>query len=365
MKRGPRKYFPVLNNPLPAALSLMMALALTSCSGVESETLEIGGASPVLSPVQQQTPAGEVISLPAQFTQASQLKTENGFIVVRGETHLGVGTLAQWRAGAMELVDISTDCGDFDIQDSTVVVPCGPKLLSFKLEKPQEISEYLLGNPDGATAVAFLSTGEIAVANKQQKAIYIYSGLNDSITTSSPREITVEAGTDQLLASHITGGSDAVIRTRSVDSTVQGLDLTGMRQGPRLRVGLGFGTFAAGPEGLFLASDNRGEQLLLYTGEDVIRLHQSLKVAASPWAVAWDEHRKLAWIASTATNSVSGYTVSTGTPVLKENLPTIENVRAMDLLYTKDAAVSGTGESSLVLVSNSGAGMQIISIPST
>lgn len=102
--------------------------------------------------------------------------------------------------------------------------------------------------------------------------------------------------------------------------------------------------------GLLLASDTAGSQLLIYTRMDVIRLNQSMPVDASPWAVAWDPRANIAWVASTATNTVTGYTISTGEPVETARYSTVGNARSITVL----------DDSTLVVASHSGDGVQFL-----
>lgn len=115
-----------------------------------------------------------------------------------------------------------------------------------------------------------------------------------------------------------------------------------------LRAGQGATTIAADPAGRLLVTDTRGGQLLVF-GVDPLILRQAYPVPQSPYGLAGS--RGLTWVSQTATNTVIGYDLSTGTPVEKVRYPT---VRQPNSLTFDDA--SGT----LYVMSASGQGIQII-----
>lgn len=102
-----------------------------------------------------------------------------------------------------------------------------------------------------------------------------------------------------------------------------------------------------------LVSDNLGPQLAVYTADDVIRLHQTAPVDESPWGVAWDDVHDLAWISSTAENSLVAYDISTGVPVEEHRLDTVADVHNVVVL----------SDGTLVAASATGDGLQVIDNP--
>ena len=115
-----------------------------------------------------------------------------------------------------------------------------------------------------------------------------------------------------------------------------------------LRAGQGATTIAVDPVGRALVVDTRGGQLLVF-GVDPLIERQAAPVPDSPYGVAGSA--TLAWVSQTATNTVVGYDLSTGTPVEKVRYPTVQQP---DSLAFDEA--SGT----LYVVSGSGAGVQVI-----
>ena len=97
-----------------------------------------------------------------------------------------------------------------------------------------------------------------------------------------------------------------------------------------LRIGQGVGQVASGrgDDGVVVASDARQGQLLIYTMNDVVRLHQATPIK-TPWGVTWDAQRKLAWVSSTSGNDVKAYRIDSGVPVKAAQVKTQSKVRGV------------------------------------
>ena len=116
---------------------------------------------------------------------------------------------------------------------------------------------------------------------------------------------------------------------------------------------IGVGQIAAGEDGLVIASDTLGDQVAVYTATDVIRLHQTAPVAASPWGVAWDAGRDLAWVASTTGNVLASYDISSGVPEQVHTLTSVADAHHIAVLP----------DGTLIAVSATGDGLQVIDDP--
>ena len=156
--------------------------------------------------------------------------------------------------------------------------------------------------------------------------------------------------TDQIQAVPVEGQEDTVVRVCSFDTTIQQLDWHGKREGGTLRVGLGVGKVAGGEDGLILAADSTGSQLLVYTSDDIIRLHQMAPVPKGPWDASWDPSNRLAWVSSTAENLATGYDISQGVPLKRAQVRTVPDARSIVSL----------DDGTLILASATGAGLQIV-----
>ncbi|MCZ9308644.1 hypothetical protein ACUY3K_01835 [Corynebacterium uberis] len=330
-----------------AALVLICAAALTACQAQRDDSLDpdMGNATPAASPAQPAHPTGSTVALPAGFDHVTDMETSgNGSIAVRSGERLAVGSVKQFRERTPAVIDVPGHCGDLTATADSFVLACGEEVWVLPADHPKDVDKKQLGDGERATVAAQLSSGELVTGDAEDGRLLVHT------PGETTRSISVDEGTSQLVAVPATGQRDAVVRACNADTTVQDIDLDHDRQGGRLRVGLGLGQVSVGAEGILLASDTTGSQLAVYTtNDDVIRLHQTLPVDASPWAVAWDQHAHLAWVASTATNTATGYDISQGQPVRKAKVATLANATSMVALP----------DGSLVLASHSEPTLQI------
>ncbi|KQB85763.1 hypothetical protein Clow_01896 [Corynebacterium lowii] len=331
----------------------MLALTCTAflAAGCQSQIPsdlgdEMGNAQPVASPPSSD-PAGEVIALPVSVAKVQAVERVGNTLAVRSAETIALGTVEDFRSGDAVEVSIPAECGELSAASDSFVLACGQEVRLYPADHPRE--EQVRSVEHRATAATLLSSGELATANDSEDEVVIYPPQGDPVV------IGVEAPTTQLLSQPISGAPDALVRTWAEDTTIQDIDWTNEREGGRLRVGLGVGRISTGTEELLLASDTTGDQLAVYTTDDVVRLHQTAPVPDSPWAVAWDESHRLAWVASTAGNILTGWDISQGVPEQRHSLSTVAN--ATSLL----ALDNGT----LVLASASGEGLQVINNPTS
>ncbi|PFG28708.1 hypothetical protein ATK06_1828 [Corynebacterium renale] len=328
-------------------LSLGAGSVLAACSSMGNSELAdvMGDATPVESPVSRDAD-GEILS--DVFADGTVIDIEHigNILAVRGEDSLAFGTVEQFQAGQSREVAVDKQCGELTANSETFVLACGEKVIEYSGPEFEAV-ETAVDPEYPATSAVRLTTGELLTANSDSARVVLYKG------EEKPHIIEVEKYTTQLLSSPVDDGPDAVIRTLSEDTTIQDIDWSNGKQGARLRVGLGIGRVAPGPDGLFLASDTTGGQLMVYTADDVIRLHQAGPVDESPWAVAWDPHRNVAWVASTANNLATAYDISTGVQQPEFEIRTVADARSMVVL----------ADGTIVTGSATGDGLQIISEP--
>ncbi|WP_245622086.1 hypothetical protein [Corynebacterium oculi] len=336
-----------------AKYTAMLALAGTAllAAGCQSQVPsdlgdEMGNATAAPS-APSVRPAGEVIALPEQVAQVQAMESVGEVLALRSAGALSVGTVADFRDNSATTVKLSPECGELTAAGSTFVVACGSEVRLYPADNPRDEQVREVEHP--ATAATVLSSGELVTANDADNEVVIYPQGEE------PTTIGVAAPTTQLVSLPIEGAPDAIVRTWAEDTTIQDVDWTHDREGGRLRVGLGVGRISAGSEGLLLASDTTGNQLAVCTADDVIRLHQTVPVPPSPWGVAWDDHHRMAWVASTADNLLTGWDISQGVPQQRHDLPTVAQATSLVALD------SGT----LVLASASGEGLQVISNPTS
>lgn len=325
-------------------------LLLAACSAEPGdEAPEMGDAVAEASPPAAD-PAGRLVELAAGYSAATDLEAAGDTLGLRSAGTLALGTVDQFESGDVMEVAVPENCGDLTASADTFVLACREEVLLVDAATGG-VDKRSLAGTDAAPALGatLTSTGELVVGNSESDQVLVFGQ-----DAEEPLEtITVAGNTSQLIAVPRGDGDDAVVRTNHANTTIQDIHWRDGEQGGTLRVGLGVGRIAAGENGLVIVSDNLGDQLAIYTATDVIRLHQTSPVDDSPWGVDWDAGRNLAWIASTGTNTLAGFDISSGTPERRVLLNTVAD--AQNVVVLED----GT----LVLASATGGGLQVIDTP--
>lgn len=321
-----------------AALSSLVVLSLTACGKptdiVDELAVDMGNATAVASPPAT-NPDGKVID----FEPVQDLDTTDGLIGVRTESHLIIGTRSEIADGAGVRHELESECGDVSANAGKFAVACGDVIRLFGADSEETVQAQV-----PVTVATVASSGEVLAGSNAERTVWVY---RDGEVV---KEIPVARETDQIQAVAVPDQPDTVVRINRFDTTIQDLDWAGGRQGGTLRVGLGVGKVATGEDGLVLAADATGSQLLVYTSDDIIRLHQMAPVAESPWDAAWDPEHRLAWVASTAGNVAAGYDVSRGVPLERAQVATVADPQSIISL----------DDGSLIIASATGGGLQII-----
>lgn len=294
----------------------------------------MGSATPAESPASSD-PSGEV----RPFEAVRDLDATGDLLGVRTDSALIVGTLDEVLAGSAASYGLDGSCGDASANAGTFAVACGGTIRLF-----DRSGERSFATEEAATAATVTSSGEVLAGSKDARTVWVYKD------GELERSLAVARETDQLQAVPVDGQPDSVVRTNSFDTTIQDLDWRGGKQGGTLRAGLGVGKIAAGEDGLVLAADATGSQILVYTSEDIIRLHQMAPVEDGPWDVAWDGRGRLAWITSTATNTATAYDISRGVPLERGRLRTVADAQS----------IASLADGTVVIASATGDGLQII-----
>ena len=294
----------------------------------------MGSATPAESPASSD-PAGEV----RPFEAVRDLDATGDLLGVRTDSALIVGTLDEVLAGSAASYGLDGSCGDASANAGIFAVACGGTIRLF-----DRSGERSFATEEAATAATVTSSGEVLAGSKDARTVWVYKD------GELERSLAVARETDQLQAVPVDGQPDSVVRTNSFDTTIQDLDWRGGKQGGTLRAGLGVGKIAAGEDGLVLAADATGSQILVYTSEDIIRLHQMAPVEDGPWDVAWDGRDRLAWITSTATNTATAYDISRGVPLERGRLRTVADAQS----------IASLADGTVVIASATGDGLQII-----
>jgi DNA-binding beta-propeller fold protein YncE len=112
-----------------------------------------------------------------------------------------------------------------------------------------------------------------------------------------------------------------------------------------LRAGDGATNAVTDRFGRVLVTDTRGGALLAFS-LDPLLMRQRYPVAGSPYGLAYDPKRDLAWVTLTATNEVVGFDVAGGEPQEKYRFPTVAqpNNVAVDPISGRVIVASATGK---------------------
>ncbi len=312
----------------------------------------MGSAQAQRSPASEKVD-GEVITLGGEFAAVDDLAVIGERIAVRSGNQLGIGTRADFEDNRLTVLAIAEECGDLSAGAQDFVLACpqpiegsGDEGVVYLIDPSSPTLDETRTAEEKFTTATQTSTGDVVAAAQDSSHVITFPHDDPSATIDTSMTDTV----DQLVSTSYTDHPDPVVVINREFTTIQGIDRTENAEGGRLRAGAGVGTIAPGEEGMFLAADTEGDQILVYTRFDVLRLHQSMPVDRSPWAVAWDSSGQLAWVASTGTNTLVGYDLSTGEPLEQQRYSTVADATSL--------AVMDNGTK--VLASSSGDGLQFI-----
>ncbi|WP_123960213.1 hypothetical protein [Corynebacterium pseudopelargi] len=326
-----------------AAKTLGIALStitLAACGTSVSEVADdnqapVGNATPAASATQS-NPDGEVVAMKA----IEDIEHIGNTLAIRTQGKLLLGGIENKDFQQAHSVDLDSSCGDLTAAKDAFISACGDEV---KIISPEgQVDTKKLEHP--ATVAVQTSDGTLITGDDQQAEIWIYRQGED------PKSVGVEKTTDQMIVVENGDSPDAVVRINREYSIIQDVHWQDNKQGPILRVGSGVGQIAAGTKGVLLASDTVGDQLALYSAEEIIRLHQTIPTPDSPWAVAWDKKHQQAWTIATAENKVMVYSPQSGTLELQREANAVADATSLVVL-DNGVAVAG---------SSSGAGLQIL-----
>lgn len=325
----------LLSCALLTSTSALAACDPTVGIGGDPDSAVYGQAEPADSPATQDA-AGKVVD----FDKVTDTAALGDVLAVRTADALTIGTQADFESDKAARMDIDKHCGDLTASPSHFVLACGDTVLLIDAQKPASPQELAVDEETPVTVAAETSTGEIFVGSTDSTTVGVYKDAERTGT------IKVEAGSDQLISVPNPDGADGVVRVLRKDSTIQSLDWEKDRAGGRLRVGQGVGQIAGGDGAVVVASDTVGKRVAIYTASDVIRLHQFGNTEGTPWAVAWDNERELAWVTTTDNNLLHAYTVSSGVPELTGSVETVagaQNIAVLDDGTVVAASANGDG----------------------
>jgi hypothetical protein len=329
-----------------AAMMLLPAL-VAGCSSnpLSSTPRTIDPARAAVSPPASQNPAGAVRPLAGKATAAAfDAATHQLAVLTPGADPAAPASLTTFGPGnaaprvvtlpgpATALtgddhgtVELATRGGYFVVDlaagYAAQVAVAGAQQTDFTAIARRADGRLVLGSADGAVYTLAATGGTTATVDNRNK---IFARV-DCLVTQGNTTVVLDRGQTSVTTIGADGHAEQA-----------------------LRAGEGATTMAADPQGRVLVADTRGDELLVY-GVDPLILRQAYPVRGAPYGLAGS--RRLAWVSTTATNSVIGYDLSTGIPVEKVHYPTVQQPNSL---------VFDDASDTLYVVSGSGAGVQVV-----
>ena len=337
----------------------MAGATLAACSSVpgteeDTGTEHLGEATIAASPQSTAQPAGTLIDTPNHAPAPVLIGLEDGTVVLQQDSTLTIGTPEQLQNSEFRTLDSAADCGEVSARNSTIVLPC-PHPISegdgaggtvYLIDPYQPELSTFKTTDIPVTAAALTDDGAVVAGASTTNKVAVFPADGDEVSS-----FVVDKQTDQIIAVPRADKTDAVALINKDNTSIHQVLWEENKNGAALRAGTGVGRIAASDNDVVVASDTRDGQLLVYTMDPVIRLHQSIPVDPSPYAVAWDAHHSVAWIASTENNTLTAYDIATGVPEKKASLATIGDVRSLIIQPDGSLLVGSATDSRLQLIS--------------
>lgn len=326
-----------------AGTTMLAGCSSSSSSSSADDDLQVTAnlvaAAPAVSPaLSGTTPPGTILPSPAAGAVAVDQQTHTLAVAVAQPPELQLYNLADLTQAprTVPLPGVVTNLTDAQ--------PGGPLLAP--VTSANQVLEVALPSatttvvpvPDGPTSATMIGT-QLLVAQEKHKTLELLNGTKLIKTLAgdiSPQQV-------------VTVGKKAVLLDR-YRSAVFDVDPQAGTVGAGLRAGDGATNEVADKYGDVLVTDTRTGELLLFSADPVL-LRQRFPVAGSPYGIAYDPNRNLAWVTCTQLNEVVGYDVTGGEPVEKYRISTVRQPNS----------VAVDPESGRVIVASAdGGGIQVI-----
>lgn len=329
---------------LLVATASVSALALGACSSSETEgdlSEGMGNATPIPAASGQQNQAelpGQIIPLPDHITSAAVVGDR---VLLKSDKKIFAGNLQN---PAEQTADLSAKCGDLSASGMVGIIPCDDGI---HVLNKQGGSTAVVGEGVAYSSAVGLENGRIIGHRADNSDIEVFGDDGEHAAEFA----AARHGSDLIAVPNPDGGEiSRLMEINRNETSVHDIRLDDNRLGSSLRAGIGVAKGVAAPDGTVFATDAKGNQLLVYTLTDVIRLHEAAPVPEAPWAIAFDTSRNIVWVTSTKEGKLTGWEVSSGTPIKVAELNTVADPQSMVAL----------ADGRLAVYSASGAGMQVL-----
>ncbi|MBE9376138.1 hypothetical protein IQ251_16935 [Saccharopolyspora sp. HNM0983] len=319
-------------------ITCLAATLLTGCGMDDSGdplqvTDQLTAAQP--APAPRDTPPAAGTVHPAPAIQHTAYDATTGTLLTTSATTLAVRT-----PGAE--------------QQRTIDLPAAPASLR------TEHGHALLALPDADAVIRVdLRTGATTDTPVPGRPVDALDLGPDRIATAQQdtREVTVrEHGRPSATAAEfdepahlLTTGGDLNVLDELTTSLTPVDPATG-EKGAGLRAGAGATNAVTDRYGRILAIDTRGGELLAFSTDPLI-MKQRYPVPGSPYGLAYDPTRDMAWTTLTETNELVGYDVTGGQPEERHRIPTVSQ---------PDSVTADPETGKIYVASANGAGIQVV-----
>lgn len=325
-----------------------MALPLAACGGAseaEGDVSEgMGNATPIPAVKEQENDLpGEVVALPNDVTGAVVVADN---VLLRAGGEVLSGTVDKPNKSSSK---VDSSCGELAPAHDVAVLPCGDGIHVIAADSTDTA---VIGRGTAYSSAVGLKDGRILGHRADSDRIDVY-GANGELS----EDFAASRHGSQLIevpkAKAGEGANDDKVMLLEInrpETSIHEIVLSDSRSGNGLRAGIGVGPAVAADDGTVAAVDTKGNQLLIYTATDVVRLHQASPVPDGPWGVAIDEERDLVWVSSTVDGVLTAWDISSGTAVKVAKIPTVADPQGLVAL----------SDGSIVAYSASGAGAHVL-----
>lgn len=277
----------------------------------------------------------------ASAAAAVGLRSATEAIAILGEREVAFVTAADFGAtnrseSAEEVIPVRVtpipegDCRSIATSFTGVAVACGDRLIELAADGT---TVRQVQAKEQVSAGTFDSEGRAVLSHVGGDKLYFF----DAEGNEAGSEFDTKGLDTALLVRQDHGGDRPAMISRS-QTSITDVSLEDAARNAALRIGQGVGQAAASGtgNGVIVATDTVQGQLMVYTMNDLIRLHQAAPAGTSPYAVAWDGVRNLAWVSTTADSQLRAYDISTGAIVQVAELGALADVRQLFALANGD-----------------------------
>lgn len=322
---------------MTAAAAFAVALGTAACAPEEQgqEIAEgMGNATPAPATAPASDLAGTVVPLGAEVTGALRVGDR---ILLRADDRVLSGTPAKPDANS-ESIDPACGLLAPSSGPGTALLPCpdGIHVLA-----GNGTITAVVGRGTAYSSAVGLPDGRIVGHRAEGTTVDVYGSDGEPAA-----DFDVSRHGSQLIP--VPGTPNSVMELNIPETSVHEVHVDEARVGSSLRAGRGAARAASGEDGTIVVTDATGDQLLVFTMTDIIRLHQMFPVPESPWAVIVDDDRDLVWVTSTAAGVLTGWDVSGGTGVKVAEIPLVADAQSL----------ASDGDAGLVAYSATGGGAQ-------